>query len=307
MVDVVNVSRFYGRKTGVEQISFHIERGRRVGLLGPNGAGKSTIMKMLAGYQMPSAGSIVIGGKDMLKHPGEAGRSVGFMPEHPPLYPEMETKSFLMFCASIQGIGSCKPEVQRVMELTNIVHVKDRMIGNLSKGYKQRVGLAQALLGAPEFLILDEPTSGLDPLQIAEVRELLKGLGGEHTILMSSHILDEIVQTCEDVIIINQGKLVAEDTIENLRRKSEGSARFLLRTSASKEEVSEALWGLIGIERIEASGKRDGGIEYHIYGADSDSLRIETVKRLAGRGIPVMEISRPAPSLEEIFAGLINR
>ena len=218
IIEVRNVSRYYGNKAGVEDVSFSVREGDVVGLLGANGAGKSTLMKMLTGYHMPTAGEIYIDGIDLLQEPGKALQKIGFMPEIPPLYPEMTVEEALSFVASIRGCdkSGIKEEVRSVSETAGITAVSDRLIRNLSKGYRQRVGLAQALIGSPPILIMDEPTAGLDPGQMAEFRSLVSELSGRHTILISSHILSEIHQICHSLMILNQGKLVAYDTLENL-------------------------------------------------------------------------------------------
>lgn len=233
MIEVQHLTKRYRDRVAVEDLTFSVEEGEILGFLGPNGAGKSTTMKILTGFLPPSEGVARVGGFDVFEQPLEVKRRIGYLPETPPLYPEMTVRGYLKFVASLKGLPGrgIKAEVERVAGLTGVTHVLDRVIQNLSKGYKQRVGIAQALLGSPPVLILDEPTEGLDPTQRAEVRALIKGLAGKHTVILSTHILPEVTMTCEKVLIINQGKIVAYDEIRKLA-SLHGQAE-----SASLEEV----------------------------------------------------------------------
>jgi ABC-2 type transport system ATP-binding protein len=233
MIEVQHLTKRYRDRVAVEDLTFSVEEGEILGFLGPNGAGKSTTMKILTGFLPPSAGTARVGGFDVFEQPLEVKRRIGYLPETPPLYPEMTVRGYLKFVASLKGLPGrgLKVEVERVAGLTGVSHVLDRVIQNLSKGYKQRVGIAQALLGSPPVLILDEPTEGLDPAQRAEVRALIKGLAGKHTVILSTHILPEVTMTCEKALIINQGKIVAYDEIRKLA-SLHGQAE-----SASLEEV----------------------------------------------------------------------
>ncbi|MCY1021669.1 ABC transporter ATP-binding protein [Pyxidicoccus sp. MSG2] len=233
MIEVQHLTKRYRDRVAVEDLTFSVEEGEILGFLGPNGAGKSTTMKILTGFLPPSAGTARVGGFDVFEQPLEVKRRIGYLPETPPLYPEMTVRGYLKFVASLKGLPGrgLKVEVERVAGLTGVMHVLDRVIQNLSKGYKQRVGIAQALLGSPPVLILDEPTEGLDPAQRAEVRALIKGLAGKHTVILSTHILPEVTMTCEKALIINQGKIVAYDEIRKLA-SLHGQA-----DSASLEEV----------------------------------------------------------------------
>jgi ABC-2 type transport system ATP-binding protein len=233
MIEVQHLTKRYRDRVAVEDLTFSVEEGEILGFLGPNGAGKSTTMKMLTGFLPPSAGTARVGGFDVFEQPLEVKRRIGYLPETPPLYPEMTVRGYLDFVASLKGLPGRgrKKEVERVAGLTSVGHVLDRVIQNLSKGYKQRVGISQALLGSPPVLILDEPTEGLDPAQRAEVRALIKGLAGKHTVILSTHILPEVTMTCEKALIINQGKIVAYDEIRKLA-SLHGQAE-----SASLEEV----------------------------------------------------------------------
>ncbi|NMO16400.1 ABC transporter ATP-binding protein [Pyxidicoccus fallax] len=218
MIEVQHLTKRYRDRVAVEDLTFQVEEGEILGFLGPNGAGKSTTMKILTGFLPPSEGTARVGGFDVFEQPLEVKRRIGYLPETPPLYPEMTVRGYLQFVGSLKGLPGrgLKAEVERVAGLTGVTHVMDRVIQNLSKGYKQRVGIAQALLGSPPVLILDEPTEGLDPTQRAEVRALIKSLAGKHTVILSTHILPEVTVTCEKVLIINQGKIVAYDEIRKL-------------------------------------------------------------------------------------------
>ncbi len=218
MIEVQNLTKRYRERSAIEGLSFSVNEGELLGFLGPNGAGKSTTMKILTGFLPPSAGTAKVAGFDVFENPLEVKRRIGYLPETPPLYPEMTVRGYLKFVASLKRLPGrgLKAEVDRVAGLTGVTDVMDRVIQNLSKGYKQRVGIAQALLGSPPVLILDEPTEGLDPSQRAEVRALIKGLAGKHTLILSTHILPEVTMTCEKVLIINQGKMVAYDEIRKL-------------------------------------------------------------------------------------------
>ncbi len=234
MIEVQHLTKRYRDRVAVEDLTFSVEEGEILGFLGPNGAGKSTTMKILTGFLPPSEGVARVGGFDVFEQPLEVKRRIGYLPETPPLYPEMTVRGYLKFVGALKGLPSriLKDDVDRVGALTGVAHVMDRVIQNLSKGYKQRVGIAQALLGSPPVLILDEPTEGLDPTQRAEVRALIKGLAGKHTVILSTHILPEVTMTCEKVLIINQGKIVAYDEIRQL-----ASLHGQAETTVSLEEI----------------------------------------------------------------------
>lgn len=309
MIEVKGLTKRYGTKRGVEDINFHVAKGEIVGLLGPNGAGKSTIMKMLTGYHMMTSGTITVDGYDMLENPDEVMKRIGFMPEIPPLYLEMEVGEYLVFSASIKGVPKKEraAHVDELLRLTHIEDVKDRPIGNLSKGYRQRVGLAQALIGYPEILILDEPTAGLDPRQISEVRDLLKELGKNHTIIVSSHILAEVGQTCDKVIIINNGRVVAVDNMENLRKGQAGGNHFQIKVDCEEKVLREALANIEGIQNIEQSEGRgsDGNkMWFTITGEDTDKVRQDVFYALAEHRISLFEMNSSRLSLEQVFLNL---
>ncbi len=305
MIEVNNLTKYYGDKLGVEGISFSIEKGEIVGLLGPNGAGKSTIMKMINGYMPPSSGSITVNGHDVVKEPAKASADIGFLPEIPPLYTEMAVVEFLIFLAKIRGIpkNQRSEHIDEVMGLANIDHVKDRLIKNLSKGYRQRVGLAQALVGFPEILILDEPTVGLDPKQIAEVRDLIKKLSERHTIILSSHILSEISATCEKIIIINRGKLVAVDTVEGLKNNS-SSGKWQAKITAPQSRVLELVAALDEVHSVQMLSQEGESVNIEIIAKpDSDPSR-SLFYLCAEQDMPLLGLRSGSSSLEEAFLAL---
>ena len=304
MIEVKELTKYYGDKPGVFNISFTINKGETVGLLGPNGAGKTTIMKMLAGYMLPTAGSISIDGIDAIENPKQATRCVGFMPEIPPLYIEMDVAEYLGFVADIKGVPAKKraSHINDIMEMVAINHVKTRLIKNLSKGYRQRVGLANALIGFPGVLILDEPTVGLDPKQITEVRKLIEDLSREHTILLSSHILPEIKMTCNRIIIINNGRIVLEDTVANLE---EGGSRFSIKVKGETEKVHQILASVPGVVEVEAvetvPAEKHGYARFMVNGQAGTSLREDIFHRFSAENMPIVELHTIGNSLEDVF------
>lgn len=304
MIEVKGLTKYYGDKPGVVDVSFCIETGEAVGLLGPNGAGKTTILKMLASQMLPSTGTIAIEGVDAIASPKESARRTGFLPEIPPLYPDMEVNGYLAFFAGVKGIPARqrRAHIREIMELTAIDHVQGRLIKNLSKGYRQRVGLAQALIGFPPVLILDEPTVGLDPKQITEVRDLIKGLAKDHTVILSSHILPEVMSICKRVLIINGGRLILEDSIENLEQ---GGKSFLIRVKGPAGEVADILRTSPGVNEVRsvdgASGEIEGYCRFMVTGKVGNAVREEIFRRLAARDMPIMELRSVGNTLEEIF------
>ncbi len=306
MIEVRNLCKTYGDKRGVEDISFRVETGEIVGLLGPNGAGKSTIMKMLSGYLCPTSGTAEIDGCDITQNPREAGKRIGFLPEIPPLYTDMAVEEYLTFLAQIKGVEkqARKAHVAELMALTQTGEVSRRLIRNLSKGYRQRVGLAGALAAYPDILILDEPTVGLDPKQITEVRALIEQLSTRHTILLSSHILSEIRMTCKRVIIINNGRLVRCDTIENLRREGLAGG-LILEVMGEEQQAHAALAGLQGIEELSSLAQETQGIcRLLVRPQPGSEVRPEIFYRLAEARLPIAGLHNTAGSLEEIFLRL---
>src|SRR6267378_105830 len=252
MIEVENLTKRYGRTTAVDGVSFRVQKGEILGFLGPNGAGKTTTMRILTCYLPPTEGTARVAGYDVFESPLEVKRRVGYIPETPPLYPDMDVDGFLDFCAKIKGVPSAsrKAKIDEAVEKTRIGDVRRKLIGQLSKGYRQRVGLAQAILANPDVLILDEPTAGLDPKQIIETRELIKSLGGDHTIVLSTHILPEVSMTCGRVVIINKGKVVAEDTPENLTRRLQGAATVRLEVRGESPDLESALIAIPGVKSV---------------------------------------------------------
>lgn len=307
MIEVKNLTKYYGSKMGVENVSFTIEKGEIVGLLGPNGAGKSTIMKMINGYFPPTSGTITVDGYDVVENPREAAACIGFLPEIPPLYVEMPVEDFLMFIAKIRGVPRAerKEHIAHVMELANITHVRERLIKNLSKGYRQRVGLAQALVNLPEVLIMDEPTVGLDPKQITEVRDLIKELSKEHTVILSSHILSEVNAICEKIIIINRGRLVTVDSVEHLERGTGRST--LLRVKADARTAAQILGSCGEVESAQVMPAQPGdgdSVRFSVLAAKDGGIAEELFRLCAENDMPILEMRPLDASLEEVFLTL---
>jgi ABC-2 type transport system ATP-binding protein len=302
MIEVENLTKRYGRHTAVDGISFRVHKGEILGFLGPNGAGKTTTMRILTCYLPPSDGTARVAGYDVFEQPREVKRRVGYTPETPPLYPDMDVGTFLDFCAKIKGVPAKerKAKISDAMEKTRVADVGKTLIGRLSKGYRQRVGLAQAILHNPDVLILDEPTAGLDPKQILETRELIKGLGGEHTIVLSTHILPEVSMTCGRVVIINKGRVVAEDTPENLTHRLQGAATVRLEVKGAAEGLETFLSGVAGVKSVRHL--RPG-----LYEVDADSgrdVRADLARAVIARGLDLVGLAQSGMSLEEIFLHL---
>ena len=288
-------------------MSFTVEKGEILGFLGPNGAGKTTTMNIVTGYIPSTSGTVRVSGYDIMDHPREVKKRIGYMPEHPPLYLDMTVKDYLDFSASLKEVDKkiWKSQKNDIMELVKITHVQHRLIRNLSKGYRQRVGLAQALVGAPEVLILDEPTVGLDPKQIIEIRKLIKALGKTHTIILSSHILPEVSAVCERVVIINKGKIVAEDTPEQLSKNLVDYSKFTITIAGPDKKVKELLQQDYGINDIEVQNKsRDNEFSYIIEADKEIDVRKPVFHKLAEYGYPILELKSLSMSLEDIFLQL---
>ena len=307
MIEVKNLVKKYGDHVAVDHLSFTVEEGHIYGFLGPNGAGKSTTMNMITGYIGPTEGSIMINGHDMLENPEEAKKCIGYLPEIPPLYTDMTPLEYLRFAAELKGIAKNKREdtVKEVIKDARLEDVADRLIKNLSKGYKQRVGLAQALLGYPEVIILDEPTVGLDPAQIIEMRELIRGLGKKHTVILSSHILSEISAVCDDVLILSHGKLVASDTTDNLGKLMEDKVTLQLTVKGDKETIKNALDSVEGVESIEYkdSAEKDC-LDVMIQSDPKTEVRELIFYRLAAVQCPIYAMNQMKKSLEDVFIEL---
>jgi ABC-2 type transport system ATP-binding protein len=280
VIEVQHLTKRYGRVTAVNDVSFRVERGEILGFLGPNGAGKTTTMRMLTGYIPPTEGKAIVAGFDIFEQPIEAKRRTGYLPETPPLYPDMSVAEYLEFVAKVKGVPSAdrRARMRQVMERTRIADMADRLCANLSKGYRQRVGLAQALIHNPDVLILDEPTAGLDPKQIIETRELIKELAGSHTIILSTHILPEVSQTCQRVVIINKGHVVAVDTPDNLTSRLRGSETMYVQIDANGADAASALGRLTGVTRVVESDRHDGVVGYEVESESGHDVRRELTR-----------------------------
>lgn len=306
MIEVKKLTKRYGGHKAVNDISFRVEEGEILGFLGPNGAGKSTTMNILTGYLSASEGTVSINGHDVLDEPNEAKASIGYLPEHPPLYLDMTVREYLDF---MYDLKKCTiPRQEHIAEICRIMKIEDvygRLIKNLSKGYRQRVGFAQALIGNPPVLILDEPTVGLDPNQIIEIRSLIKSLGKHHTVILSSHILPEIEAVCDRIVIINKGVIVADDTAKNLSTRYSNDRRLLARVAGPESEV-QALIGRIGdVEQVTSLGEKETGVfEFAIETAEGTDIRRDLFERLAARNWPLLGLKSMEMSLEEIFIAL---
>ena len=309
MIEVKNLKKSYGSYEALHGISFRVERGHIYGFLGPNGAGKSTTMNIITGTLAASEGSVTINGHDILDEPIEAKRSIGYLPEQPPLYLDMKVTEYLDFVGRAKGLrgNELYAQIDEVIELTNLESVHNRLIKNLSKGYRQRVGIAQAMLGNPDVIILDEPTVGLDPIQIIEIRDLIKSLAQTHTVILSSHIMQEIVAVCDRIIIITGGRLVADDTIEGLIDTycTTVTLELVARTSAAR--LSEVLSSLEGVDSIECKDTDEQGVAsatltYHVSG----DIRDEVFSRLCDAHITLLAMIPRIMSLEDIFISLTS-
>ena len=306
MIEVQHLTKRYGRVTAVDDVSFRVEKGEILGFLGPNGAGKTTTMRILTGFMPPTEGKAVVAGYDVLDKPLEAKRRTGYLPETPPLYPEMSVRDYLLFCASIKNVPRADraKRVAWAMDRTRVADMAGRHCGKLSKGYRQRVGLAQAILHNPEVLILDEPTAGLDPKQILETRDLVKGLAGDHTVILSTHILPEVSQTCQRVVIINKGKVVAIDTPDNLTARLKGNEALYVQVDAPGSDPVTALEGIHGVTRVTRSGEHGGVPAFEVESARGHDVRRELAKTIVGQGWGLLELRPVRMSLEEIFLSL---
>jgi ABC-2 type transport system ATP-binding protein len=304
LIQVTDLTKRYGQHLAIDRLSFTVNQGEILGFLGPNGAGKSTTMNIVTGYLSASSGQVSIDGLDILEHPLEAKAKIGYLPEFPPLYPEMTVTEYLDFVSAIkkETPDAKKASLEKIMDLVKIADVRNRLIKNLSKGYKQRVGLAQALIGNPRVLILDEPTVGLDPKQIIEIRNLIQELGHEHTIILSSHILPEVSAVCERVIIINHGRIVAGDTPENLSRSLAGNSKLLLRVAALQSEVVPVLEKLSGVKLVAAQGVREPDtIDLLVEAAPATDIRRSIFAACSEANFPILLMRSLDLSLEEIF------
>ena len=306
MITVENLSKRYATKMAIEGMSFQVEKGEILGFLGPNGAGKTTTMRIITGYMPASEGTVRVDGYDVFDNPLDVRRRIGYLPENPPLYLEMTVTGYLRFVAKIKGVPKDKihQEVARVMERASIADVKERIIAKLSKGYKQRVGIAQALLNDPPVLILDEPTIGLDPKQIHEVRELVKDLAGQHTVVLSTHILPEVEQTCHRVIIIDRGKIVAVDTPQNLRLQLQGGERISLEVQGPVSEIMSKLKATPGVVNVQKIAENDSRHRFQVEGELRKDIRSDLARTIVQNGWGLYELQSATMSLEDIFLKL---
>ena len=307
MIEVQHLTKRYGPTTAVDDVSFTVERGEILGFLGPNGAGKTTTMRVLTGYMPPTEGKAIVAGYDIFERPIEAKQRIGYLPETPPLYPEMTVRDYLTFVSKIKGVprSERRARVGEVMERTRVADMAQRHCGKLSKGYRQRVGLAQALLHNPEVLILDEPTAGLDPKQIIETRQLVKQLGGDHTVILSTHILPEVSQTCHRVVIINKGRVVAVDTPENLTSRLRGSETMYLQVDAGANgAVQETLASIPGVTQVAQTDSRGTITSYEVNSQTGFDVRRDLSAAIVNRGWGLLELRPLRMSLEEIFLHL---
>ena len=309
MIEVKNVTKKYGKFVAVDDISFKINEGEIVGLLGPNGAGKSTTMNMLTGYIEQTGGDIIINGYNMLKKPKKAKKDIGYMPEGTPLYTDLTVKEFINYMAEIKGVNKKerKEKVQKIIEQTGLKDVEKKIIKNLSRGYKQRVSMAGALVGDPKILILDEPTVGLDPKQITEIRSLIKDLGKTHTVILSSHILSEVSQICNKVIIINKGKIVAVDTPENLESKVTSKNCIYVTVEDNENKINKLKDNVKEIKAIKLIKENEDGTKRYELETNTDiDLRKVIFKELAKDDITILEMKKEDTTLEDAFIKLIE-
>jgi len=311
MITVKELTKRYARTVAVDQISFEVAKGQIVGFLGPNGAGKTTTMRVLTCFLPPSAGTATVAGFDVLEQPLEVKKRIGYLPETPPIYPEMETSEYLLFVGKLKGLrgADLQKRIDYVCDRCAIGDVKNKLLGKLSKGYRQRVGLAQAIIHNPDVLILDEPTAGLDPKQINETRDLIKNLAGEHTIILSTHILPEVEQTCEQVIIINKGKLVATDSVRNLETRARGAESVVIEIASRNGSLDttmaqQKLQQVAGVSKVSNKGQKDSRVVFEVESQKGRLVRGDLARAVVESGWDLNELRPSAMSLEEIFLQL---
>ncbi len=309
MIQASHLTKDYGRFRAVDDVSFRIERGEIVGLLGPNGSGKTTIMRMLTGFFAPTSGTCSLGGVDVIDDPREARRRIGYLPERVALYPDMTVRGFLAFIAKVRGIeGRVESAVGDAMEVCGLTSMASRHIGKLSKGYRQRVGIAQAIIHQPQVLILDEPTVGLDPRQIVEIRELIRTLAGLATVLLSTHILPEVSVTCRRVLILDRGRVIAEDSVEGLTEKTAGRGETQLRVTGGEAAVVAALREVPGVDDLEVTERSaDGVLTLTVRSRSGGAVRPQLARVLVENGCLVHEVSPRLMSLEDLFVDILAK
>ena len=309
MIEVKNLVKRYGNHAAVNDLSFTVATGKVVGFLGPNGAGKSTTMNMITGYIAPTEGEVLIDGIDIMDEPELAKKNIGYLPEIPPLYPDLKVREYLSFVAELKKVSKKDRdiEVHKIMSKTKTLDVSERLIKHLSKGYKQRVGLAGAMMGNPDILILDEPTVGLDPSQIIEMRELIRELSKNHTVLLSSHIMQEISAVCDEIIIINEGKMITKDTPENITKKMVDTNGVHVVVKGDKTKLKEALRTISGIKNVSYDNDKDTEEDttgLTIYCAEDEDIRVDLFYALAKAECPLIEMNKLDTSLEDAFLAL---
>ena len=307
MIQVDNLTKRYGPVTAIHDVSFNVDKGRIVGFLGPNGAGKSTTMKILSCFMPATGGTARVAGYDVFSQSLEVRRRIGYLPENAPLYPDLSVSSYLDFVAEIKGVGRAERlgRVADVMERCFVTDMQNRLIGKLSKGYRQRVGLAQALLGDPEVLILDEPTIGLDPRQIAEIRALIRSLAGQHTVILSTHILPEVSMVCDGIVIINHGRIVAQGTESELVQQVFPTARIEVRVTNASGDVGGALRAVPGVVAVEPLAARDGSVGFVVESERDRDVRGDLVRLVTGKNWALQELHQVGMSLEEVFIRVV--
>ena len=308
MVEVRNLTKRYGANLAVDHVSFTIEEGSIVGFLGPNGAGKSTTMNIITGYLSATEGSVTVSGKNTLDDPNEVKRMIGYLPEQPPLYLDMTVKEYLNFVYELKKANQPRQQhIKEICELVKIDNVYDRLVGNLSKGYKQRVGIAQALIGNPPVLILDEPTVGLDPKQIIEIRTLIKNLGRNHTVILSSHILPEVQAVCERIIVINNGRLVADGATDTLAHDLSQDHRLIMRADGPEREILHAIEAMERVVDVYSLGeKEEGAYEFSVESAPDVDIRRDLFALMARNGWPILALKNTDLTLEDLFLQLTS-
>jgi len=309
MIEVENLTKRYGPTLAVSDVSFEVHDGEILGFLGPNGAGKTTTMRVITGYFPPSAGRVRVAGYDVVEEPLEAKRRTGYLPEAPPVYPDMTVAEYLAFVGRIKGVPrrELKSRLAEVSEKCAVTDVQNRQIGKLSKGYRQRVGLAQALIHNPEVLVLDEPTAGLDPKQIIETRQLIKGLAGRHTVILSTHILPEAAKTCQRVVVINAGKIVAVGTPDELTRRLQGFETILLTVEGPATDVKDKLQQVEGVNLVEPHDSSDGRMTYEVHAEKGKDVRAELARAVVESHWKLYELKTSGMSLEDIFLKLTTK
>ena len=309
MIEVENLTKRYGPTLAVSDVTFEVQKGEILGFLGPNGAGKTTTMRVITGYLPPSEGRVRVAGYDVVEEPLEAKRRTGYLPESPPVYPDMTVTEYLAFVGRIKGISrrELKSRMAEISERCAVTDVQNRQIGRLSKGYRQRVGLAQALIHNPEVLVLDEPTAGLDPKQIIETRQLIKGLAGRHTIILSTHILPEAAKTCQRVVVINAGKIVAVGTPDELTRRLQGFETILLTVEGLAADVKEKLQRVEGVNLVQPRDTSDGRVTYEVHAEKGKDVRAELARAVVESHWKLYELKTSGLSLEDIFLKLTTK